>query len=150
MLGKTLYKTGLTPQKSSPEKSNPEVVPVNDDDEDDYGDILDDEGNQVNDEDDEDDDDEDDEGDEGNDRAGEDSNAITTQAARNHIFPMLVNELVKEGIVNSTDGKVLLQEFWNGNQTINGALDVYDLDSDMAELVDTLQRAAKAVAVPAK
>lgn len=68
---------------------------------------------------------------------------ITSQAARAHVFPMLIKELTKEGIIDRNDGDILIREFQNNSAMVNAALDVYDLDSDMAELVDTLQRAAK-------
>ena len=59
---------------------------------------------------------------------------------------MLVNELTKEGIITTNDSNILLNEFQKGSITVNAALDVYDLDNNMAELVDTLQRTAKIAA----
>lgn len=67
--------------------------------------------------------------------------------ARNHVFPMLLAELSKEGLLSSYDSQMLLSEFRKENVTINAALDVYDMDSDMAELVDTLQRIASGLTV---
>jgi hypothetical protein len=69
-----------------------------------------------------------------------DSKLMTSQAAREHVFPILVAELVKEGIMVDAHGGKLLSLFQHGNQVVKAALDVYDMDNDMAELVDTLQR----------
>jgi hypothetical protein len=68
---------------------------------------------------------------------------MVTKSARNHIFPILVNELVKESVLSSGDGSALLKRFQQGDEVINAALDVYDLDSDLSELVDTLQRVVR-------
>lgn len=67
---------------------------------------------------------------------------MSTQAARDHVFPILVAELIKENIVDAKSGAKLLSLFKgpNGDAVINAALDVYDVDNDMADLVDTLQR----------
>jgi hypothetical protein len=78
-----------------------------------------------------------------NEEPSKDEQLMSTQTARDHIFPILISELVKENIINNEHGNSLLTAFNNGNVVINAALDVYDLDSDMAELVDTLQRVAK-------
>ena len=65
---------------------------------------------------------------------------MSTQAAREYIFPILIAELVKENVLNPGQGAALKNLFQKGDAVVNAALDVYDLDSDMAELVDTLQR----------
>ena len=43
------------------------------------------------------------------------------------------------------DGSALLDLYKAGSPVVNGALDVYDLDSDMGELVDTLQKTVRAL-----
>ena len=100
--------------------------------------------------------DDDDDGEEGGDHYGEDEGdnddeqeggeeeaergLMSTQAAREYIFPILIAELVKENVLNAGQGSALRSLFQKGDAVVNAALDVYDLDSDMAELVDTLQR----------
>jgi len=76
------------------------------------------------------------------DAASEDRKIMSSQAARDHVFPILVSELIKESIVDSKSGARLMELFRSsqGDSVINAALDVYDVDNDMAELVDTLQR----------
>lgn len=69
--------------------------------------------------------------------ARSESNPTTTRIA---LFPMLISELVKEKLMSDSDGRKLLSMFANEHPTINAALDVYDVDSDIAELVDTLHR----------
>ena len=88
---------------------------------------------EENDEDDEDEDEEDDENFNG-------SSLITSQAARDQVFPILVNELVKENIISNGAGKIIMQQFTSGNPVISTALDIYDQENDMAQLVDTLQQ----------
>ena len=41
--------------------------------------------------------------------------------------------------MTSGDGSALLRLFAQGNEDISKALDAYDRDSDMAQLVETLQ-----------
>ncbi len=103
------------------------------DEEDDEDAAEDDEGNQSDTEDEEDGGDNDDD----NDFNGK--SLITPQRARDTVFPILVQELVKESILTNQAGKILLEEFNRGNNVINAALDVYDVDNDMAKLVETLQ-----------
>ena len=79
-----------------------------------------------------DDDDDDDEDDDGDD-------FMSSQDARQQIFPILVSELKKESIISETDHSTLLRLFSANNDVLHAALDVYDLDNDMAELVDTLR-----------
>ena len=57
----------------------------------------------------------------------------------------VVKELVKEEIMGAEDGMALLKMYSEGSPVINGALDVYDLDSEMGELVDTLSKAVRSV-----
>ena len=66
---------------------------------------------------------------------------ITSQAARNHVFPILIAELVKESILTSKQGAVIMKHFGEGNALISAAIDVYDRDSDLGQLVQTLQAA---------
>ena len=78
--------------------------------------------------------------------AGADQDTIMgSQAARDHVFPILIKELVKEEIMGAEDGTTLLDLYKAGSPVVNGALDVYDLDSDMGELVDTLQNTVRTV-----
>ena len=74
--------------------------------------------------------------------AAEERKIMSSQAARDHVFPILVSELIKENIVDGKNGARLMELFKStkGDAVINAALDVYDVDNDMAELVDTLQR----------
>ena len=62
-------------------------------------------------------------------------------SSRGVLFPMLVGELVKESLLSQAHGSKLLGLFGKDSPVINAAMDVYDLDNDLAELVDTLQRA---------
>lgn len=92
-------------------------------------------------------DEEDDTGDEDNDDDGleeggpgnESGSLLLSQTARDHIFPILVQELIKENILSKADGRIVLQEFVAGNPVVSSALDVYDRDNDMAVLVESLQ-----------
>ena len=74
------------------------------------------------------------------------SSALSTQTARTQIFPILLNELSKENIVRKDQAETLFSLFQENNVVIAAALDVYDLDNDMAELVDTLHRIANSYA----
>lgn len=78
-----------------------------------------------------------------NDSQSEGSGGLATQAAREQIVPILLNELSKENILNKSDCEKLFNMFQNNNVVLAAALDVYDLDNDMSELVDTLHRIAK-------
>jgi hypothetical protein len=118
--------------------SNPTDGDDNDQDNDDDDDDEDDEKNGDGDEEDDDDDDDDD-GDLDEEQQAE-NNMMVSKAARLHIFPILINELVKESVLTSGDSTTLLELFEQDDDVINAALDVYDLDSDLSELVDTLQR----------
>ena len=70
---------------------------------------------------------------------GASSSLMTSQAARNHVFPILVTELVRESILPQQLGELIVRRFSEGSPVISAALDVYDRDSDLAQLVTTLQ-----------
>lgn len=86
-----------------------------------------------------DDDDEDEEEEEEEEDDDHHNKGLTSRAARDHVFPILVNELVKESIIGARDGNLILKMFASGNAEISAALDVYDRTSNMAELVEALQ-----------
>jgi hypothetical protein len=116
--------------------------PENDECDDESVDESDDDDDESDDDDDESDDD-DDESDDDCDEENEDSNnqtenPLTTQSARNHVFHILVTELVHENIIENASGAKLLQLFAAGHEGINTALDLYDKTGEMAELIDTL------------
>jgi hypothetical protein len=98
-----------------------------------------------------DDDDDDDNGGDEEDEDKEEEDAdeteagvMSTQSARDRIFPILIGELTKEDVLSSSEGQLLTDLFEKGDDVINAALDVYDLDNDMAELADTMQRVVQA------
>jgi len=102
-------------------------------------DIQDDHDNdEANDNEDDEDDDDDDE-----DEEPQDGSLLTSQVARNHFFPILISELVKERILDNKQGGFILKQFSQSNPVINAAIDVYDRDSDLAQLVHTLQQTAE-------
>ena len=68
------------------------------------------------------------------------SKPTSEQSSRDQIFPLLVSELVSERILSATDGSKLRRLYAQEHPVINAAMDVYDVDGDIAELVDTLQR----------
>ena len=72
--------------------------------------------------------------------SGNKSAVMSSREAREQIVPILVSELEKENLISSSDSKRLLDLFAADHDVLNAALDVYDLDNDMAELVDTLKR----------
>lgn len=140
-----------SPIKSPNAKSN---SPMNYDEEFDEIEDLDDEGDDDEEDDEESNDDEDDDGeeeDEEEDRKNESkqkndrADLLVTQSARDHIFPILVQELVKENIINKQSGRIILQEFASSNPAITQALDAYDQDNDMAQLVESLQDLVESV-----
>jgi hypothetical protein len=55
------------------------------------------------------------------------------------VFPILVAELIKEGIIQKDVGTKLLDMFNNGSDSVNSCLDKYDQTNDMAALIDNLQ-----------
>lgn len=93
-----------------------------------------------------DDEEEEDEGDDDQDNAyvtpaGSDK-TLAKQAARNHVFPILIQELVKETILTPTEGAIVMRLFSQGSAPLTSALDRYDVDHDMGDLVVALQSLA--------
>lgn len=78
------------------------------------------------------------EGEEATGREG--GSSISSQYTRNQLFPILLGELVKESIFTEEQQQNLLKRFGQNDPVIAAALDVYDLDNNMGDLVDTLQR----------
>jgi len=87
-----------------------------------------------------DDDDDGDDYDDGEDYEDPGASLITSKSARDHVFPILVTELMKESIISRGDGKVIMQQFAANNPAVTTALDRYDTTNDMAQLVDALQQ----------
>jgi hypothetical protein len=80
--------------------------------------------------------------DEEDDEDDEDGPHVTTaESAREHVFPILVSELVKESILAPSQGASLMRLFQKGSASITAAMDSYDRDSDMSALVDALTQA---------
>jgi hypothetical protein len=73
---------------------------------------------------------------------GEGEQGIMSPATRHQMFPVLVKELVREDIMGSDEALSLVKLFEGKDSVVHAALDVYDVDSDMAELVDTLKKTA--------
>jgi hypothetical protein len=69
---------------------------------------------------------------------------MSSVSSRQQIFPLLVSELRSEKMISEDEASTLMRLFQQGNEVLNAALDVYDVDNDMAELVDTLNHIAKA------
>jgi hypothetical protein len=150
-------KTGASPAKTSasPAKgaSPSAAASVPQYQEYDYASSEEDDDDNEEEEDDGDDDDDEDDGDDSQDdgaaaaAAALSSNGrspskslLTSQAARDHVFPILISELTKESIISREDGAAILKLFARGSPVINAALDVYDLNNDMGDLVETLQQ----------
>ena len=83
--------------------------------------------------------DEDDDSDEYSDDENDD---LVQMQAREQIFPVLIDELSKENIITETDRGVLLNLFASNNSMLNSALDAYDVDNNLGQLVDTLRQVA--------
>lgn len=81
-----------------------------DDEEDDEDESEEESGNDRNDDEDGEEDDEDEEG------GG--SRQLTSQVAREHVFPFLVAELVKENIIGRKEADLILTQFNEGNPFI--------------------------------
>ena len=79
----------------------------------------------------------------GTDSSAAGNSLLTSQSARDRVFPILISELVKENILSLDVGDAILKQFAMGNPVIGAALDVYDRDNDMGQLVDTLQEFAE-------
>ena len=69
-------------------------------------------------------------------------NSISHEA-RKHVFPILINELVKESILVQSEGQLILELFKGQNYEVNHALDVYDRQHDMGMLVESLMNIAQ-------
>jgi DNA mismatch repair ATPase MutL len=138
--------------------------PINKNYEEEYDEIeeLDDEEDEEDNEDDDEDGDDDDDDDDANggddDEDEEDGNEaknrknsagddgrLLSQSARDHIFPILVQELAKENIVTKADARIILQEFAASNLAILDALNSYDRDNDMGQLVESLQQVVDSI-----
>jgi hypothetical protein len=91
----------------------------------------------------EDDDDDDDDDDDEQQQAASTPSHIDKQAAREQIFPVLMSELLNIQVISRSDSSILQKLFTSHSPVIHAALDLYDYNGDMAELIDTLQRAAK-------
>ncbi len=63
----------------------------------------------------------------------------TARSARQQVFPILVAELIKEGIIQKDIGTKLLDMFNKGSDSVHSCLDKYDQTNDMAALIDNLQ-----------
>ncbi len=63
----------------------------------------------------------------------------TVRSARQQVFPILVAELIKEGIIQKDIGTKLLDMFNKGSDSVHSCLDKYDQTNDMAALIDNLQ-----------
>jgi hypothetical protein len=133
-MGRAFEKGGEEYERNEGEDEDDEVKDSEDEDQDEE-DVEEDNNEDNGDEndDDEDNEEEDETTDQGN-------SLILSQTARDHVFPILIQELIKESIISRNDGKIILQEFAAGNPVISTALDVYDRDNDMAQLVESLQQ----------
>ena len=72
-------------------------------------------------------------------KGGSASIPISPQSTRNHVFPVLISELIKEGLLGASDGSSLLELFHKGAPSVAAALDAYDGSGDIAALLDGLQ-----------
>ena len=70
------------------------------------------------------------------------TNSISHEA-RKHVFPILINELIKESILVQSEGQLILELFKGQNYEVNHALDVYDRQHDMGILVESLMNIAQ-------
>ena len=70
------------------------------------------------------------------------TNSISHEA-RKHVFPILINELIKESILVQSEGQLILELFKGQNYEVNHALDVYDRQHDMGMLVESLMNIAQ-------
>lgn len=84
-------------------------------------------------------DDDEDDGEEEDDEDGVEKNLSSTEARR-HVFPILLNELVKEKFISNRAGEALLKLFTEGNAKINAALDMHDRTHSMERLLGELQQ----------
>ena len=86
-----------------------------------------------------DDSEEEDDNDDGSEEAAGVDNPTTVRKARQQVFPILVAELIKEGIIQKDIGTKLLDMFNKGSDSVHSCLDKYDQTNDMAALIDNLQ-----------
>ena len=77
-----------------------------------------------------------------NEDSDDENDDLNQMQARDQIFPLLIDELSKENIITDTDRGVLLNLFASNNSALNSALDAYDLDNNLGQLVDTLRLVA--------
>jgi hypothetical protein len=129
--------TVRSPINKNYEEEYDEIEELEDDDDDDDEGEEDDEDD---DEEEEDDNDDEEENEAMNSNIATDGGRLLSQSARDHIFPILVQELAKENIVTKADARIILQEFAASNGDILDALNSYDRDNDMGQLVESLQQ----------
>lgn len=67
---------------------------------------------------------------------------LGAKSFRKHIVPILLNELEKESIFTSIECQTLLKLFYAGDVKVNSALDRYDSEHNMAQLVESFQKIA--------
>lgn len=67
---------------------------------------------------------------------------LGAKSFRKHIVPILLNELEKESIFTSNECQTLLKLFYAGDVKVNAALDRYDSEHNMAQLVESFQKIA--------
>merc|ERR1711998_68919 len=67
---------------------------------------------------------------------------LSTQKARNQIFPLLLDVLCNDMFIQEKDRTKLLDLFASNNPVLKNALDTYELNNDIGSLVDTLQQLA--------
>ena len=112
--------------------------------EEDKGDDDDDDDDDDEEEDDDEEDDEDGEEDDEDDEDDDEDSESNRSKMHESIFPLLVHELEKAKIVSARDGEVLMCSFAAKNPTILGALDLYDSDQNLNNLVVTLKKVSNA------
>ena len=61
------------------------------------------------------------------------------------IFPILLNELIREAIFTPQEGTKLFQLYQNNDEVMATALDLYELDHDLAGFVGSLEKILKFV-----
>ena len=111
------------------------------------GDEADDEEEEDDDDDDEEEEEEDDDDEEDDDEEEEGIKSLSSSAhrrkqliSRETVFPLLLSELSKENILNADQVKNLNVLYQKNDSVLTAALDVYDEDHDMTDLVDMLQQ----------
>jgi hypothetical protein len=61
------------------------------------------------------------------------------------LFPVLLNEFVKHKIFSAENAATLRQMYGRNDEVLVAALDLYELDRDLAGLVDSLEKILKYV-----